>query len=521
MSFNLKSRTTNVINAFVLTAVSNIINVVLGLVYRSFFLRVLTAEYLGINGLFTNILAVMSIAELGITNSIMFRMYKPIKENDIKQIAQIIAFLKKAYRLIMISIFCFGIVLLPFLKLLISDASEIPADVNLYVVYLIFMFQTLSSYFFNYKQIILSADQRQYFLSVCTLLTNIARYAAQFGILWFTRNYVLTLLIGICVTVFSNFLISYYASRSYKEVMNYKGRISSELKKNVLNDVKATALHRIGGKIVTSTDSIIISKYVSLTAVGFYSNYSFIIVNLENIIAQALGAFVASIGNANVTLTKKDNYKIFKKLQYACLSVSLTTTVCLFVLTEPFIQLWVGSEMLLSKGVLIFLCLDYYFTISRQICLSFTNATGLFVKDKLRPVIQSVINLVVSIILVNRMGLVGVFIGTVISHLVTVFWREPRILFKDYFEISSKEYWQTYIFFVVLTIGDCCLVSYIVRNIVISVLGWILAGFIAVLISVITIILFTFNNEEFKFYFNCLIRIIVTAHSNWKNRLSK
>lgn len=508
MRFNTRSRTENAINAFVLTALSNIINIAMGLVYRSAFLHLLSAEYLGVNGLFTNILSVMSIAELGITNSIMYRMYKPIKDNDIQQIGQIIAFLKKAYRLIMISILGFGIILLPFLRLLISDASEIPADINLYVVYGIFMFQTLSSYFFSYNQIILSADQKQYYLSLCTLSTNMFRYVSQLCVLWFTRNYVLTLMIGICITVFSNFIVSCYASQTYKEVMHYKGRISSKLKYNVLNDVKATAFHRIGGKIVTSTDSILISKYVSLAAVGLYSNYSFIIVNLESVIAQALGAFASSIGNASVTLSKGENYKIFKKLQFASLCVGLITTVCLYVLTEPFIRFWVGAEMILSKGVLIFLCVDYYFTITRQICLSFTNATGLFIKDKLRPIFQSVINLTVSIVLVNQIGLVGVFIGTVISYLVTVFWREPMILFKYYFDCSSKEYWISFILFAVMTIVDCCLVSNIVRNTVTGVLGWAVTGILAVVISVITIAIFTFHSEEFRFYSSFFIQII-------------
>lgn len=506
MSFNLNSRTENAINAFVFTAVSNILNVALGLIYRKAFLQILSAKYLGVNGLFTNILSVMSIAELGITNSVMYRLYKPIKDNDILQIGQIVAFLKKAYRLIMISILAIGIALLPFLSFLIRDTNEIPEGINLYVVYGIFMFQTLSSYFFNYKQIILSADQKQHFLSVCTLITNIVRYAAQFGVLWFTRNYVLTLVIGICTTVISNFIVSCCASRTYKEVMNYKGRISSELKNDVLNDVKATAFHRIGGKIVTSTDSIVISKYVSLAAVGLYSNYSFIIVNLENVIAQALGAFVSSIGNANVSLPKEGNYQIFKKLQYAGLSIGLATTVCLYVLTEPFIQIWLGSDMLLSKNILIFLCMDYFFTVTRQICLSFTNATGLFIKDKLRPIIQSAINLAVSIVLVNQMGLVGVFIGTVISHLVTVFWREPMILFEDYFERSSKEYWIQYALYAAMTVGDCYLVSKIVRSIATSVLGWVVAGIIAVVVSLFTIGLFTFHSDEFRYYTNFLIR---------------
>jgi O-antigen/teichoic acid export membrane protein len=186
----------------------------------------------------------------------------------------------------------------------------------------------------------------------------------------------------------------------------------------------------------------------------------------------------------------------------------VVTTVCLYVLTSPFIKLWIGEDMLLAKGVLILLCIDFYFIVTRQICLSFTNATGLFVKDRFRPLIQSVINLAVSVVLAKHIGLAGVFVGTIVSYMVTVFWREPWILFKNYFCRSSLEYWFSYALFALIAIADCLLVSKITENIPQNILGWIITGIIAVVISAITIVLLTFKSDEYRYYLNLIKRKI-------------
>ena len=442
--FNTNNRTTNSIRTSIWGVLRSCFDILLGFVYRSVFIRILSADYLGLNGLFTNILQVLSLAELGITTAIVFRFYEPISKGDYIQVGKIMNYLKKVYRYIAAFILVAGLIITPFLNFFINKDSKIPDDVNLYFIYLLFLLNTVSSYLFVYKQTILSADQRGHIAAIFAIISVVIKYSAQIIILLLTRNYSATLLAGVFITIFYNFVFSVWTEKKYKEVFGVKEELSKESKGKILDDTKAVMFHKVGATVKLSTDSIILSKFVSLVSAGIYSNYSMIITGLQKVISQLLGSFVSSVGNAHVKLSKKENYAVYKKLQFIDLWVSTVTVVCSYLLMNDFILIWVGPKFLFDKFTLIMLCLQFYIIISRQINISYTNGCGLFVRDRYRPIIEAVLNLLLSIVGVKLWGIVGVFIGTVVSSVVTVFWREPYILFKEEFGESVWEYWKRY-----------------------------------------------------------------------------
>lgn len=501
--FNTSSRTKNTVKSSLCGSICNLINLCLGFGYRIFFLKILSEKYLGINGLFSNVLQVLSLAEMGITTAIVYRFYEPIKNNNVEDVGRLMNFFKSVYRNIAIIIMIIGLALVPFVNKFVKDASEIPADIDIQMVYILFLFNTVSSYLFVYKQTLLSADQKNYLISLFQMIASVVRYMSQIIVLFISKNYMLTLAIVIIVTLLINYGLSLWITYIYKPVFGIKERLREEDRKKIFNDTKACLFHKIGSTVKLSTDSIVLSKFVSLSATGLYSNYSLIISSLQNVLSQLLGNFVSSIGNAHASLSKEENYKIYRRLLFGNLWITVVFSGCLFLLINDFICLWLGEKYQLDQLTVVMLCAQFYIIISRQINISYTNGCGLFVKDKIRPLVEATLNLIISISLSVYLGIAGVFIGTVISSLLTICWREPIILFKYEFDKPVREYWKEYCQFLLCCIITCVMFSLIKTRISIpvSVFWWILEALAYfALFNIILLVLFH-KREEYKSLF--------------------
>ena len=508
--FNTNNRTDNSIKTSFWGVLRSVVEILLAFVYRTIFIKVLGADYLGLNGLFTNILQVLSLAELGVTTAIVFRFYKPISDNNFIRVGKLMNYLKKVYIYIAIFILVVGLLISPFIKFFISDTSIVPADINLYFIYILYLINTVSSYLFVYKQSILSADQRGYIISLFGILMSLIKYVVQIILLLFYKNYTATLFAGILISVIFNFLFSFWTEKKYKFVFNVKEELSKEDKTEIFNDTKAVMFHKVGATVKLSTDSIILSKYVSLVSAGIYSNYSMIISGLQTIIGMLLGNFVSSVGNAHVKLSKEDNYNIYKKLLFINFWISTVVIVCSYLLINDFINLWIGPDFLFDRFTLIMLCVQFYIFISRQINISYTNGCGLFTKDRYRPIIEAVLNLIISIIGVKILGIVGVFIGTVISSIATVFWREPVILYKEEFKKPVYKYWLLYFKFAVFSIFLCFSGDYIKsRYLTIdSILSLVIEAIVCFVFVNLLLVLLYHKKEEYAYMKQLFKKII-------------
>lgn len=457
--FNTENRKKNILRISFISTITSMINLVLRFLYRTVFICILSKEYLGIEGLFSNVISVLAIAELGFGTVIAYKLYEPIKFSNIYKTAALMGYYKKIYEFIAIAVALIGTGLSIFLPFLIKDASEIPKDVNLYIIYFLFLLQSVSSYFFTYKQTLLIADQKGDLVAIYNSINSAFKMILQLIVLKALKNYQSMLIFGIGFNILMNYIFSLYITNRYKEIFMNKCDIDIADKKDIYIGVKAMLFHNIGGALVGSTDNIILSAFVGLGQLGRYSNYSLITTCIKNIFSQFLGNFTASLGNAYLSGNTSENYNIYKKLLIIDFTLSNLITVCLYVLINPFILLWQGEDMILDQKVVIVITIQFFINIIRIINMSYTNACGLFKKDLLRPVIEVVINLIISIVLSIKLGMIGVFIGTIASYLCTVFWREPYLLYKYIFFKNLKEYWILYSKNCIFTIVECYIVS--------------------------------------------------------------
>ena len=483
--FNHHSRKKNVFRSSAVNAVCQILRLLAGMVYRVIFLRILTLEYLGINGLFTNILGVLSLTELGITEAILYRLFAPISAEDPQQVGRLMRFFRNVYRKIALAIMIMGGITACFLRFLVRDAGEVPADVNLHIVFLLFLVQSASSYLFAYRFALLSADQKQYIETIIQTAITLLRYILQIVCLVITHRYIDTLMVGMAGGILLSAVASRWVVRQYPAVFSVQTDITKEERRAIYKDTSAAAIHKVGTVVLNSTDQILMSKYIGLAVTGIYSNYAMIITNASGMIASLFGGVTASFGNALSTMAPEDRYQAFKRMLFLNFWIVGGITACLYILMDDFIILWLRKSLLLDPLTLKLLCVMFFMQQTRIVPGAYMTATGLFIRDRARPVIEAALNLGISILALHWLGVAGIFVGTIVSCLLTVFWRVPWLLYHHAFQKPVKEYWALYIEYALLTFAAVFLTSRIKAALPFagpSLLAWILNGCICVFV---------------------------------------
>lgn len=507
MLFNPESRKKNILKASAAGMIGWIVAACLGFAYRMVFLRVLTVEYLGIDSLFANVLGLLGLAELGITDAIIYRLYEPISAEDTGRVGKLMRFFRNTYRIIALVIFLLGCAVCPFIKQLIRDASEIPQDVNIYLVFLLLVANTSSTYLFSYKFSLLSADQKQHKVTIINLVITFARYSGQLLTLLATKNYTVTLAAGIVLTLLCNWLASRWVGRQYPQVFAAEGGLSDAEKKQIYRDTFAALLHKIGGTVVTSTDSILLTKFIGLAITGIYANYQLVISSLSGLIYAILNAFTPSLGNAHATLGSAERYAFYKKSLFLNFWIVGTASCCLYILLDDFIFLWLQSNLCLDRWTTLLLCILFYMETMRRVSISYTMSCGLFTRDKLRPVIESVLNIGISIVCLKWIGTAGIFMGTILSNLATVFWREPYLLYKYAFHQRLSAYWKAYLKNLAVTVGAAGIAFLLKRMLFgdsVGIAQWAVCGLLCVAVFQVLFVPAFFRTEEFRYFFGLI-----------------
>lgn len=336
------------------------------------------------------------------------------------------------------------------------------------------------------------------------------------------KDYFGFLIIQILFTIIENILISIKADKMYPFLKSKKKvKLDQDTKKEIIKNTKAMMMHKVGGVVVTSTDNILISKIIGLAIVGIYSNYLLIITALNTILSQIYNSLTASVGNMVVTDSKEKHYMVYKKIDFLTFWIYSVSSVCLICLFNPFITFWIGKEYLFNVEIVAVLTLNFYITGMRKTNLTFREASGLFEKDKWKPIIESIINLVASILLALKFGVIGIFLGTMISTVTTCLWVEPYVIYKYDFKRPFNEYIFTYIkrflLFVIMA-GITYILCYFVP----------FTGFIKVIVNLVialiipNVILFVVyhKSEEFN-YFKTLVSKILNRIFDLFNRVFK
>lgn len=435
---NNKSRTKNSFLNLIGSITNQIILLFLTFITRRVFIKSLGIDYLGISGLFGNLLELFSLAELGISSAIVFSMYKYLAEKNEKKLQELINYYKILYNRIALIVLLLGLMALPFLKYIIHLETSIP---NIETYYLIYLLNSAISYLFVYKTTIVYADQSDYKLKWVNILLELLKNILQITVLIVFKNYLSFLFIQIGMTFLGNLINSKYAENLYPFIKE-KAELPVQEKKELWNNIKSMFFYKIGGPIMNNTDNLLISILVSTTMVGIYSNYTMIYLKIYSFINLFFSSIMASVGNLNVNSTAEQKYKIYNVLSF--ISYILFSTACIgiwFLADDVVIAISGSNKYVLTKDVLTVIIMNFYCMGLLNPNVAFRQTTGLFKMAKYSMLICCILNIGLSIALGYIWGLLGIILASVLSRVLTNVWYEPYILYSDFFKKDPKEYY--------------------------------------------------------------------------------
>ena len=421
--------------------IGNITSTVLGFVLRTVFIMKLDATLLGINALYTGVLTMLSLAELGIGTALNFSLYAPVARKDYEKIKSYMLFYKKAYRAIAGVVAVIGLLLVPFLKFFIKDPGNYGIE-ELTLYYLIFLFNTVSTYFVSYKYSLVNAEQKNYIQTNVLTLTKLATTILQLIVLLLTSNFLLYLLTAAAVELVQKIYVNHYLNQRYpylkdKNVLPLEKEETDE----IVSKTKALVCHKVGDVARLQTDSIIITSFIQVALAGIVDNYTMVINSISGFVNIIFNSVISSFGNLIATETKEKQYEIFKVYRFVANWIYGLSAIGFFVLLSPLVYLWLGEEWMLSGTVIGLILTDYYFKGDRIVLSNFKTAAGVFEQDKYLALIQGAVNLVISIVLVQYIGLSGIYVGTIVSGLIANVTK-PFIIYRVCFDKHPGEYFK-------------------------------------------------------------------------------
>ena len=488
----------------------NCTNILLQFFSRVIFVRILSSDYLGINGLFTNILNVLSLADLGMQTVMMYRLYKPIADSDEKKIVDLVAYFKKIYNIIAVVVFCIGILFVPFLKFIINLDTYIP---YLEVYYVIALINVVLSYLFVYRTTLIVADQKYYILNVYIIIFKVITFFAQTIILVFFANYLFYLLVGMIFTLLCNLYQNKIAIKMYPYLkkLNTKNIVDIN-RKTIRNDINDMFLYKVCGIIQNNTDNILISLFIGTVYVGFYSNYILIVNAIISILTMIFASVKAGVGNiVAIDSQTKQTEGLFWRLEFINFWMVAFSAICFICLFSDFISLAFGSSYLLPQIVVVAIVLNFYTNHIRQVIWTYRETTGIFHETKYITLVTAILNIFFSLFGGYYGGLFGIVFATVIARMLYAWWKEPMILFNKYFNKSAKTYYITYIRRFCLFLVSC-LITYYLCNVYtdsIMIYGFIYKIIICCIVPNIIFLLYFRKTDEFSYFLNKIVKPIM------------
>lgn len=391
------------------------LNILAKFVMRRFFVKYISDDYLGLDAVFTNIIGLMNLAELGIGSAVFYALYQPLAEHDEEKVLGVMQLLAKVYRTIAFILCGVGMVLMPVITILAPEVKGLP-----YVHWLFgfYVANTCVSYLFTYKGLLASADQRNYITLRNHYIFIVALNFTQILIIYFTRSFFIYAAVQSIFTFAEGISLSRIMNREYP-ILQRKDTIilpkSATVK--IWTDVRKIVVGKIGNTVINSTDNLILSYVVGLSQTGVYSNYVLVKASLQAIVWQFQSAISASIGNIAVLGEREKELDYFWFLNFITTSLYALTGVCMFNLMQPFVAYWLGGNYVMDYAVLLCITVIYYYGGIRGNFGTFSMAHGMFDLEAKKTSLEAGGNLFLSIILALKFGLIGVLVGTIISSL--------------------------------------------------------------------------------------------------------
>lgn len=504
------SRSANAVKNSAFGILCKIINLVLTFLSRTIFIYVLGNTYLGVNGLYTEILNLLSFAELGFGSAMTFAMYKPVADDDEEKILKLLDYYKWIYRLVAGIIAILGIMVIPFLPCIVRGVDWLTVG-ELRLYFIIYLFNTVIGYFVSYKYSYLNALQKNYVqTNISTLVTAISSFA-QIGILLITKSFLAYLIVNSIVLLFSRLGVWIYLNLRYPILAKVpKERLSKEEKQPIWKEVKGLVVHQFASVAVHSTDNILISTLTGagIVAVGYISNYTMLMNAVLGFVTIIFASVTSGFGNMVAASTTENFRRAFKQINFLNFWVYGFCSVSFWILIPPFIKLWIGGDKLIDMISFSLITINCYLQGQSTIYNNARIAKGNFGKDKHWALVQAFVNLIVSIIGAKYLGLVGIYIGTIVSRMVYVIFR-PYSTYRFLFDRSSVEYYWTLIINFVKVILTAFVTYFVIKPILgeVTRLRFIIAVIVDILIINGCFLITSMRQKEYKMWLERIKRI--------------
>lgn len=497
----------NIIVVFITT----ILSIAVGFIAQKVFLSTLGTEYLGLNSLFGNIIAMLSLADLGIASSIIFHLYRHISRNEPDKIASLMHYYRKACRIIITAIIVAGLIIMPFLPIIANDP---PSSANLYIIFSLFLINAALNYLIVYKRVILQADQHEYILNIIHIGYIIFVNAAQIVTLITTQNYTLYLTITIIGHLLENLASNHVVNKRYPHLKNKAvASISPATRKDIKRRIRASIYHNIGIQIVINTDTLIITQFFGLAYVGLYANYYLITRSLNDLFGKIFSAVTASIGNFMVEKGRQQAYVITKNLMFANSWLYTWVAITAASVITPFVQIWLGSDFLLDVPTTIALMINLYCQGTRNAPSVVKSAAGVLYEDRRVPIAESIINLVASLVFAHTFGLVGVFIGTILSNLFLHIYSYPKYVFALVLNRKPIEYIKKFLKYFIIFLASWGITAFIIHliNLPNSLAQLIVNAAICFIVPNLIYIILYRKTSEYRYFKNIISESLYKA----------
>jgi O-antigen/teichoic acid export membrane protein len=492
------ARSKNAIRNAYFGLIEKLITIIFPFIVRTIFIHTLGAEYLGLNSLFTSILTVLNLTELGFSSAIVYSMYKPIAQDDADTINALLYFYKKVYRYIGLIILGIGILLIPFLPNLVSGTY--PEGINLVYVYLIYLINTVLSYWmFAYLSSIINAHQRNDLISRVNIIISLAMYTCQTIVLLTVKNYYIYILILPAFTIINNLRTAIIAKKMFPQY-KAKGKLSKEVKADIKEKVSGLMINKVCQVSRNAFDSIFISMFLGLTETAMYNNYYYIMNSIVAIMTVLTNSVTAGAGNSVSMESPEKNYNDMNRLNFAYMWLSGWFTVCLLCLYQPFMKIWVGENLMFPFAVVILICLYFYVLKMGDIRYIYVQAKGIWWENRFRAIAESIANLVLNYFLGKYFGVYGIIAATLISLFLINFCYGSQIIFKHYFTKQKiSDYFGRNAIYALVTLVAASITYFLCTLITFdSLIGFIIKIAVCIVVPNIIYFLIYFKTKQFK-----------------------
>lgn len=480
-----------------------IIVLLLAIISKSFVVRHLGDEVNGLYSLFVSILGFLSVAELGIGSAITFSMYKPIVDNDKDSVSALYYLFRKFYLIVFTIMLVVGLLITPLLPYLAKGSS---GEVNIYINYLIFLVSVSITYLFGHKTSLINAYKDNYITTSITSITLIIEGILQIIVIMVTKSFVLFLLVRILSQLINGIVTEIVYRLKYKSNINDNKNIDVDKKTELFKNSKALMYYRVGSKLISTFDGIIISSLIGVVALGYYSNYLVIITGMTSLLTIMFTEITSIIGHNYAKSTKDKYYQSFKKAYVVNFIVGTIFYLGFISISDFLITIMFGEDKIQTTLLVVIIGVNYYTQFARESVRLFKTASGQFHQDRFRPLIEGIINIILSVIFALKWGIVGILIATIISKLIITYLYEPLILYRDTFNKSPRKFYfahySNFLIFVIVSLIYSLLPIPKMNNIYVNIL---INGTISVMLSLATFVVIYIIYKPFRVVLNNII----------------